>query len=284
MLYNSGSLKLILLANLGLLVVVLLCSLIGALLNRKHVRKDWMSSLFASRTGAICITSAFIAALLYLYFIRPLPIMQVEGSYSTGSETMKQLQRIFNSRSLIEFGWYTSVTAIFLSIYGLFRYLRNHSEDVSTLLVFFALSISNLMVYLYDPAIYPDHVWVSRRWISVCIPLVFLLAAYGISQIKLPRVKDWGNYALRGVSILVITGFLVYQSTPFLFQKILGGVANQYEAIAEDLDDNSVYVTSQPEYAANLRYIYDKKFICWIRPLPMLPFKIILKRAVYLII
>ena len=257
-LYRTGSLKLILFANAALLAIVVLCAILGRFLNRKKACKDWMSALFASRGGAVCIAGAFILACLYLYFIRPLPLMQVEGSFSNQSETMKQLQRIFYSRSLIEFGWYTSVTAILFSIFGLYRLLRNQRQSVSRLMVFFALSISNLMVYLYNPAIYPDHIWVSRRWLSVCMPLIFLLGAYGIAQIKLPKIKQMGNRIVRLACVLVVSVFLIYQSTPFLFVKILGGVANQYECLSSDLEDKNIYLTPHSEYAAYLRFFYHK--------------------------
>ena len=257
-LYRTGSLKLILFANAALLAILLLCAILGRFLNRKKTRKDWMSALFSSRSGAICVTGVFILACLYLYFVRPLPLMQVEGPFSNQSETMKQLQRIFYSRSLIEFGWYTSVTAILFSIFGLYRLLRNKRQNVSRLLVFFALSISNLMVYLYNPAIYPDHIWVSRRWLGVCMPLIFLLGAYGIAQMRLPKIKQLGNRIVRLICVLIVAVFLVYQSLPFLFVKIFGGVANQYEDLASDLEEEEIYLTPHDEYAAYLRFTYHK--------------------------
>lgn len=257
-LYRTGSLKLILFANIVLLAIVVFCAVFGYFLNRKTKRKDWMSAVFAHRWGAICIAGAFTLACLYLYFVRPLPLMQVEGTFSNQSETMKQLQRIFYSRSLIEFSWYTSVTAVLFSIFGLYRFLRNKRGKVSRLLVFFALSISNLMVYLYNPSIYPDHIWVSRRWLGVCMPFVFLLAAYGIAQIKIPKIKRAGNLIARGISLLIITVFLIYQSLPFLFVKILGGAANQYESLVGDLQEDELYLTPRNEYAAYLRFTYHK--------------------------
>lgn len=257
-LFHSGSLKMISLATVALWIIVAFCAVFGYFLNRKTKRKDWMSAIFAHRWGAICIAGAFILACLYLYFVRPLPLMQVEGTFSNQSETMKQLQRIFYSRSLIEFSWYTSVTAVLFSIFGLYRFLRNKRGKVSRLLVFFALSISNLMVYLYNPSIYPDHIWVSRRWLGVCMPFVFLLAAYGIAQIKIPKIKRAGNLIARGISLLIITVFLIYQSLPFLFVKILGGVANQYESLVGDLQEDELYLTPRNEYAAYLRFTYHK--------------------------
>lgn len=257
-LFRSGSLKLIIFATIALWAIVLFCAILGYFLNRKKERKDWMSAVFAHRLGAICIAGAFILACVYLYFVRPLPTIQVEGTFSNQSETMRQLQRIFYSRSLIEFSWYTSVTAVLFSIFGLYRFLRNKRGKVSRLLVFFALSISNLMVYLYNPSIYPDHIWVSRRWLGVCMPFIFLLAAYGIAQIKIPKIKRLGNLIARGISLLIITVFLVYQSLPFLFVKILGGVANQYESLVADLQEDELYLTSRNEYAAYLRFTYHK--------------------------
>lgn len=256
-LYRSGSLKLVLLANVALAVAVLFCAALGRILNRKKLQKDWMTSIFASRSGAICIAGFFIVAMLYLYFVRPLPITN-PGDFATKAEANQQLEQVFRSRSLIEFSYYTSVTAILFAIYGLYRFLRNQREKVSVLLVFFALCISNLMVYLYEPSIYPDHIWASRRWVFVCMPFIFLLAAYGISQIKLPKIKAWGNYALRGISILVVSGFLIYQSSPFLFQKIMGGVADQYQALSSNLDDDEIYFSSTPEYVGFLRFVYGK--------------------------
>lgn len=256
-LFRTGSLRLILTANVLLLAFTLLCSLLGRLLNRKRPLKDWMSAIFASRSGAICIAAFFLLAAAYLYFIRPQAPL-AEPILDPTSPLWNTQKQIFRSRSLIEFSWYTSITAVLLSIYGLYRYLRNYREKTSTLLILFALCISNLMVYLYDPAISTDHIWASRRWVTVCFPYIFLLAAYGICEIRLPKIKEFWNRAVQGICALAISAFLIYQSQPFLFFRPLHGIAQQYERFADALEDDELYFTNASEYHSTLRFVYGK--------------------------
>lgn len=256
-LFRLGSLRLILTANILLLALTLLCALLGKILNGKRPLKDWMSAVFASRSGAICIAGFFLLAAAYLYFIRPQTPL-AEPILDPTSPLWNTQKQIFRSRSLIEFSWYTSITAILLSIYGLYRYLRNHREKTSTLLVFFALCISNLMVYLYDPAISTDHIWASRRWITVCFPYIFLLAAYGICEIRFTKLRVFWNRALQSVCALIVSVFLIYQSQPFLFFRPLLGIAQQYDHFADALKDDELYFTNASEYQSTLRFIYGK--------------------------
>ena len=158
---ESGSLKLIALANVLLLVLTGFLDILGALLAKKRPQKDWLCLMFASKKGALFTSLAFLAGFALLYFLRPiLPHGEKASS-------------IFASRSMIEFCWYISIPAVLLAIYGLYRFLREHGEKVAILFVFFAIGISNLLVYLLWPSITPDHIWASRRWITVCIPVSY---------------------------------------------------------------------------------------------------------------
>ena len=186
-----------------------------------------------------------MAAFLLLYFVRPLLPHGAKAS------------SVFAAHSMIEFCWYVSILAVLLAIYGLYRFLRERREKATLLLLFFALGVSNLLVYLLWPSITPDHIWASRRWISVCIPFLLILAGYGLSKIAFPKCK-WVACAARSALCLAVSGYLIYQSAPFLFARTLHSIADQYEAAAADMEEGEVYFTHSKELASYLRFVYGQ--------------------------
>ena len=244
---ESGSLKLIALANVLLLVLTGFLDILGALLAKKRPQKDWLCLMFASKKGALLTSLAFLAGFALLYFLRPiLPHGEKASS-------------IFASRSMIEFCWYISIPAVLLAIYGLYRFLRKRGEKVAILFVFFAIGISNLLVYLLWPSITPDHIWASRRWITVCIPFLLILAGYGLCSIRFSKCRALVSRAAQGVLCAAVCGYLLYQSSPFLFRRTLSGIADQYEQVAEDLDSDTVYFSHSTELSSYLRFVYGKQ-------------------------
>ena len=244
---ESGSLKLIALANVLLLVLTGFLDILGALLAKKRPQKDWLCLMFASKKGALFTSLAFLAGFALLYFLRPiLPHGEKASS-------------IFASRSMIEFCWYISIPAVLLAIYGLYRFLRKRGEKVAILFVFFAIGISNLLVYLLWPSITPDHIWASRRWITVCIPFLLILAGYGLCSIRFSKCRALVSRAAQGVLCAAVCCYLLYQSSPFLFRRTLSGIADQYEQVAEDLDSDTVYFSHSTELSSYLRFVYGKQ-------------------------
>ena len=67
----------------------------------------------------------------------------------------------FNHRAAFEFCMYTSLLAIPLALYGLYRPLCGRAQRGRHGCRFFFIGGSNLFVYLWRPSISADHVWAS---------------------------------------------------------------------------------------------------------------------------
>lgn len=196
---------------------------------------------FIPGRGSVILAVMLGAAALFAYFLRPI--------------LFKNYEEQVNLYAMQQFCWYVTVPAILLLIYGLYRILH-HNQEWETYLLFLAIGFSNLIAYIVRPSISPDHIWMSRRWIFVCIPFVLVMAAYGISRLGKPNHK--GSYVVQGALTLVITGMLCMQSAAFLTEKMYDGMEKQYQKAAEQLEDDKVYLTTNTSLAGSYRFLYGK--------------------------
>lgn len=176
---------------------------------------------------------------MYAYFIRP---------YGSSD---------FTKRAMIEFCWYTSVPLVILAIYGLYRLLSNKQESSEQYFTFFWVFLASVFAYIIRPSITADHMWASRRWISANIPFIILMGAYGITEIHLLSQKT--AVLLQGGLTLWVGGFMLYQSSPFIFSQLMNELDKQYELLAEKLSDDEIYFTRNEEIASYLRFLYGKR-------------------------
>jgi len=195
--------------------------------------------IIKSRKNLLVAFGALLLLFLYAYIFRPWGSMD------------------FVKRTMIEFCWYTSVPMVLLAMYGLYCIFKDKQEESEQYFAFFLIALASVFIYIISPSVASDHIWAGRRWITVNIPFIMLLGAYGIEKCRFVRKSV--QRLVQGVLTVGITGFLVYQCKPFLFTCIMEDLDQQYEELVADLRDDVVYLTTNQQIASYLRYVYNKQ-------------------------
>lgn len=164
----------------------------------------------------------------------------------------------FSQRALREFGWYISIFIVPFCFIGIYTILKD--EIIREKVFIFGITgLVNLIIYLYQPGIAPDHFWVSRRWIAVCIPYVIILGSIGI-EVCVHKINVHKQIIL--IMRLIIVGgfcaFYLYNSRLFLGVPMLGEMEKQYENMVAVMDDDQVYFGQMSHYSSILRFVYGK--------------------------
>ena len=163
------------------------------------------------------------------------------------------------SWQLLEFGFYVPQIAMLFALLGLYHIIRN--KGIHPWLIFLSIAIASILIYIYRPSITPDHPWASRRWITVNIPAVLLMAVYGIQKTRIEgkRLNRWVKIAVTGMIFV----FLLSQSGLFLFQSMLKGYGRQFEevagAMAGTIPEEDLVFTDNVQLASPLTYINGEK-------------------------
>lgn len=245
--WQAGVLSAVVICNLGLAA----CASIACYMGRwKRFSKHNLIQYFfekENRRASLFVISIAIFAMVYM--LRPL----LQGGSNPDWD--------FNQRALVEFFWYTSVIVVPLFFYGLWE-IAGESERRKELLLFLAIGLSNFLVYIYKPAVASDHPWASRRWVSVAFPFVLITVAWALT--RLPRIltfKEEMAGKLRSLLVVLLVGYAVYQSRLFLLRPMLSELPEQYDVLAELLDDDILYVAQQSHFASILRFVYGKNVV-----------------------
>ena len=185
--------------------------------------------------GCCCVLGAVF---LFLYLVRP--------HMGEGMEY----------RSLVEFCWYTTVFMVGFMVWGIYKLLKSEGRNSERYFVLLLIGMSSLLAYLIRPSITPDHIWASRRWITVNIPFVLLFGCYGLIKCTFwnPRIAK-GLQVLAGAAVSVL---FLWRCKPFLLVPIMDGIEDAYERLAWQMAPDTVYFTTDEKIASFLRYVYDK--------------------------
>lgn len=234
---ENGTLSLIISINILCLAIVGVCWVIHRAF-RQINQCNLFERLISSKKAYVFFCLIILMIIVMLYFIRPV------------------FNNSFSGRAMIEFSWYTSFTLVVFSVYGLFKLLYTDKMSKEILrkkdiyLLFLFIGIACMGAYILRPSITPDHIWASRRWITVNIPFIIILGCFGISHIKTNVIK----YSVGAFLI----AFMIYQTKPFLFTKIMEGSEIQYQQLASCLEEDKLYITNNEEIASAMKYIYNK--------------------------
>lgn len=244
--WNEGSLRAIIILNLGMLLIAIATYICRKSLHHLCSSRNIFAYLANDRKARIWICITFLLGFWIMYFIRPL---FQNGLNADGA---------FNQRAVVEFCWYSSVLAIPFFLFGLWKITCNYKMR-HQLLLYLGIGLSGLIIYLYRPAVAPDHLWASRRWVSCSLPFVLIIASYGIEQVSSIVIKThpYTKY-MHLLAVLLIGGFFIYQSRLFLFTPMLSELPKAYSELLDSLDDDTVYFADQPHFASILRFVYGK--------------------------
>lgn len=244
---SQSGFKAMIALNLALGICVFASYLLGKI--RKVERSAFISTAMDRKWIRSLIFAVGVLLCILCYFWRP--------TLQTGLD----VDRDFDKRALVEFCWYISAFAIPFFFYGLWK-IAEDREKRRELLLLLAIGFSNLLVYIVRPSITPDHLWASRRWISVAFPFVLIVTAIGIQA--LPTVMRFGKTACNPPKVIVtvlLTGYAIYQCQLFLTVSMMEELPEQYEELAGYMDDGKLYLARNSQMASVLRFIYGKDVV-----------------------
>lgn len=243
--WNAKVLKLLVIANLGLGIVALIT----------YIFRDWkifsveqynfMAFICDKKKYRIMVCWILFWFCRWLYYGRPLN--QKGESYDWD----------FWQRAFPEFCWYTTSVMILFAIYGLYIVMKEKNKR-KELLLFLASGFSMLIIYLWQPSVAPDHLWASRRWVSVCIPFVFIIGASGLVKFADAYIKNNKRIILTILSVAISIP-LILKDQLFIFTPMLNELQTQYENLVDNMDSDKVYFAQMSHYGAALRFIYGKE-------------------------
>ncbi len=272
-LFGTNSLSGILKVNLAFLAFYVVCLAVRGIFLRGKTQNVFLS--FITRRRVMIIFSALLAlAFLYAYFIRP-----------RLSDAPFETELYFIENSMAEFCFYTSFAAIPVAIFGLYQHFTQRKESIEPLFLFYLTGFVSLIGYIYRPSISADHLWASRRYVSVVFPFVLILLAYGISRLgevlpsivlsitrrrkgtivsmeNIVEVHPTRTKVIRGIAVALTAtyfiGYGVYMSRLFLFSTMFDGIVADFGRVSDRLDDDERYYTDDEYYSAALRYVYGE--------------------------
>ncbi|MCM1495520.1 MAG: glycosyltransferase family 39 protein [Bacteroides sp.] len=250
--HMHGILNRILFLNIGMLLVagiIILIQFIVRKTTRKKVAQiNYFFQIFENRIFVMMFFCLLLFIWIYAYFIRSIGVSTEDGTY-------------FVKHNIVELSWYVSPIIMVLSILGLVGILYKRAEKQESVFLFLAVGISNYIGYGINPFISKDHIWAARRWITIIIPFLIIMGVLGIRTLYVWLQKKQPLVARVMCSCLIIgiIGYLLYQSKPFIITKIMENLDTELEALANQLEDNQLYITNNEEVASYLHYVYDKQ-------------------------
>lgn len=213
-------------------------------------RRDCGPAPGARRVLAAVAAAGVVVLAALLWVVRPL-VSTVTGSASVAIAALEQQEgrapeglRRYSEHSVEWLSWYIGPVALVAGIAGLallvHRLVRARRPDLRPLpflLVFGAVSL----LYLWRPSIVPDQIWAMRRYATVTIPGLLLLAALA-GQVVEDRLVAAGRTSLgpvvAGALGVAMIGFPLSTLAPVAGmttqEGLLGKVSEVCEAVGED--------------------------------------------------
>lgn len=159
----------------------------------------------------------------------------------------------FSTRAVVEFSWYTSMISVAYLPIGIKAIINRNKERVISLLPFLCISGSIYLLYIYNPSISQDHIWCSRRWVFLSISFVMICFINSLGEFVGGLKKEYGV-----LIVLTVICYLLHHDSAFLTTAMFKGLEQQYSKLAEQLNDNEVYFTSNSRLATTLKFVYEK--------------------------
>jgi len=153
---------------------------------------------------------------------------------------IKGLNYVSYSSVILWIIWYMGIPIALLSLFGLFKFVKQVLRDKTMLgLPAACVFISVSFFYIYDPHITPDHVWASRRLLTIIFPGVIFFAMISVELImSLPVRKKISNIIKITLPAIVIIPILTTSSF-YLFERTHQGSLTQIKELCSILPENS---------------------------------------------
>ena len=146
--------------------------------------------------------------------------------------------------------WYTSWIVIIMSCLGVVWNLKKIFYDR---ILFGICTIGTLssLIYIYRPSIVDDQYWWSRRYVTVIIPFLVVMAVVGMGMLKNKKIK----YLL----FSIVLCFEIYVSRSILFSGNAKGLIANTNELADKIETSQIYFCEDSNTSAILMAGYGKK-------------------------
>jgi len=118
-----------------------------------------------------------------------------------------------------------------------------------------AFLLSPTIIFILDPFVGLDQPWFLRRFYPTLIPLLFILAAWGLYNLNLSK-------KLRGIIAVLLLAINLWVSWPIIFFREYQGVQSGLEDLASRLDPESLTLMDPgwqwQQWGYALHYLYDR--------------------------
>jgi hypothetical protein len=220
--------------------------------------RPWLTSKVA-----FGVLAAIVVALsAYGYWLRPQPSAKPQWKFERVGYYL-DVSRDYRQDSLVNLGKYLSPPVVGFAIGGWLsalwvRMRRTGGVHVLPVLVVVA---GCSVVYLWNPAVYPDHFWGVRRFVPVVIPGAIFCAAIAAEGVvdRLPR--RWG-VAFGGVAALFLVAFTARAGRLIFVFAENQGLFEAFRHVAERLPAGEVIVThGYKTWVTPLYVAFDRKVV-----------------------
>ncbi len=152
--------------------------------------------------------------------------------------------------NLCTLGLYITIPMIIIMFLGVYYSLRDNVKEHYDRYMVFAVFFCELFIYIYNPAIAPDHMWASRRWVTVIIPIALFFSIYGMKFFKSKNIR-----------IILYVGLIICEllgTRAFMFERVLDGCDVFYDEIAQRMSNDEIYFVDNNRLAGMLRVVNHK--------------------------
>lgn len=242
MIWNAGQLKYLLLANVGCVILLLLVMLVR--LKKPQVMPDivtWLCQKKAFAVLGIVLCTLFFGA---LYLFDPM-----------------------HDKALYNYMFYLCPLLFVVAIVGMWLCLYAKNENdytcrIKPMLLLYIAGFSSVLMYTVRPSITMDHYFMSRRWVSVNFPFLFLMGACGF-------LWFWDAFAahhkirvvakiMTTAAVVFVIGYLFDKDLILLKNQAYEDLAIQLNALAEGLPDDELILTRNEAAAGYLHHVSHK--------------------------
>jgi hypothetical protein len=165
----------------------------------------------------------------------------------------------FRDRAIVELGWYVTPLAYVLCSAGMAVVVRKRSWD--RWLPLLCLAGGTIFVFTYNPAISPDHLWASRRWVPQVIPSISLFSVAALWFLT-EAFSGWRRRVVLGASAAVAVLYAASTwriASVFLFESMFEGVTQDYDElveVVESIGGRRVVLANTWQVSSILTYVY----------------------------
>ena len=199
---------------------------------------EWLRSPTIRKRLATGFIATLCVAFAYAALIRPhlTPFALIQNdSHNAGLRDYRE-ESLRNLAAYL--GWPTLLFALAGAAVATARVVAGRATASATVLV--VLAIGTATVILAAPEVSPDHFWAIRRFITLVIPLIVLMSAWGIQSTA--AAIGWRYRASMPILVIVTAASMLWAQRSTLFVKENAGLTAQLRALDATLPPGPLVV------------------------------------------